>query len=333
MGSVPPAAECLERLRDLHRRIFEAIRAAGTLAKDPVRADGPHDFAFSADAIAEAVIPEFGREWAREAGPIRVLTEESDRVFPEGAAPGDARLRLLVDPVDGTRVLLHDLRSAWTLSAVAPETGGKDPGLLDAIACLQSEIPTSNQSVAEVLHTTEGEGPVVERWNIAEGRRLDAAPLRVPALRDPSHRFVVFSKFFPEGKGLLAWIEESILARLDGAAEASRSYFFEDQYLSTGGQLRCLATGRYAFVGELRPLLFAILRRRERRVGIACRPYDIATLKIAVEAGVRVTDLAGGAFDPRMNLSEEIGFLAYATDEIRGVLEPAVAEILGMYRS
>jgi fructose-1,6-bisphosphatase/inositol monophosphatase family enzyme len=330
----PAAAESgLARLRELHRKIRDALVRREPFAKDPVETTGPHDFAFRPDAIAEGVIAEYCAAWAAEEGPIRVLTEESDRVFPEGASASDARLRLLVDPVDGTRVFLHDLRSAWTLSALARETPGREPRLLDACVALQTEIPTSKQYVAETLYTREGTGPTLEKWNILTDERISAEPLRVPPLGDPHHTFVVFSKFFPEGKGLLAWMEESILEGLRGESEEGRSFHFEDQYLSTGGQLWCLATGRYSFVAELRPLVYGILRRRGKRTGVSCHPHDIASLRIAADAGVRFTDVRGNAFDPPMNNSEEIGFLAYATDEIREALESEVDEILEIYRS
>ena len=32
-------------------------------------------------------------------------------------------LKLIVDPIDGTRSLMYDKRSAWVLAAVAPQRG------------------------------------------------------------------------------------------------------------------------------------------------------------------------------------------------------------------
>ncbi len=339
----PDRQDCLDRLRDLHDRILRCVTADRSYATRPVDGAGTHDFAFAPDLDAERVVDEFAREWAAAAGPLRVVTEESVRVYPEKARPEEVRLRLIVDPIDGTRVFLRDLRPAWTLSAVAvePPPGEAPPTLRDAVVALQSEIPTRKQDIAETMYTLGDGRPVIERHDVRRYRPIDAHPLALPADGETDHAFVIFNKFFPEGKGLLASIEEDILERVgreSGTGDSERSAtdptasgtsrIFEDQYLSTGGQFHCLATGRYAMVADLRPFLFDIRRKRGLSTGIACHPYDVATLNIALEAGVEVTNLDGTDFDSPMQNDLDVGFIAYAGADVRARLEPAVRAVL-----
>ena len=86
MGTVPSAGECLERLRELHARIRRSVTGPDRpgYGKAPVHADGPHDFAFRPDVIAEEVLAEYCAAWASDTVPMRVLTEETveRRHFP-----------------------------------------------------------------------------------------------------------------------------------------------------------------------------------------------------------------------------------------------------------
>ena len=65
---------------------------------------------------------------------------------------------------------------------------------------------------------------------------------------------------------------------------------FEDQYISSGGQLYELMAGHDRFVADLRPLFE---RRRAGGAALCCHPYDLCTELIARELGVLVTDEQG----------------------------------------
>jgi len=327
---IPTPDELLRALLDLHERIRARVTRDRGFATAPAEGDGGTDFAFGPDLAAEEEVERFCEEWSRDAGPVRVVSEEGERVYPDGAPASKARLRLLVDPIDGTRVLLRDLRSAWSLSAVAPEPGdGSDPRLLDAVVAVQSEIPTSRQDLAERLIAVDGREPQLERFRARTGEATGREPLRIAGSADLDHAFVVFCKFFPEGKARLAALEERVLERIAGDdATAGRSVFFDDQYLSTGGQLWCLATGRYAVVADLRPVLFRALARRGERTGICGHPYDLASVRVAADAGVRFTDTDGSPLRHAMTRADDVGFLAYAGDAVRERVEPALLEAI-----
>ena len=365
--SIPSPEVLLERLREMHGFVRQAVLAdrhdaivGGTVGAgdraQPVDGDGATDFTFAPDRIAEDRIAEYCRQWAADEGPLRLVTEDADVVFPAGARAAEARFRVLVDPIDGTRVFLRDLRSAWTISAVVPEKPGAGPGhrrpggeeeasgeptLADTIAALQTELPVTRQEIAEVLATAEGTPPRIERWRLAPDagwdptadRRLDERRLDTGDEDTIEHTFVSFCKFFPEGKTQIARIEEAALASvsLRGGREHGRSYSFDDQYLSTAGQLWCLATGRYAMVADVRPLVNRKLAAAGRPTAIVGHPYDLASLRVATDAGVRVTDLAGEPLAPRAVATDEVGFLAYANDAVRRRLEPAVLDAIRSY--
>ncbi len=82
-----------------------------------------------------------------------------------------------------------------------------------------------------------------------------------------------------------------------GPAPPGRALCFEDQYLSTGGQLYELLAGHDRFIADLRPLFAPVLAARGQAPGLTCHPYDICTLLLAEEAGVIVTAPHGGPLD------------------------------------
>ena len=62
--------------------------------------------------------------------------------------------------------------------------------------------------------------------------------------------------------------------------------------------------------------------------GLCCHPYDCATMLIATEAGIVVTDGRGGPLDGPMDVTTGLSWAAYANEALRQVLEPLVTEFL-----
>ena len=69
------------------------------------------------------------------------------RAYPDGADAASADWRIVVDPIDGTRGLMYQKRSAWILTGVAPNRG---PGtsLRDIELAVQTEIPLVKQHLS-----------------------------------------------------------------------------------------------------------------------------------------------------------------------------------------
>ena len=86
---------------------------------------------------------------------------------------------------------------------------------------------------------------------------------------------------------------------LPGPGREGKVRSFEDQYLSTGGQLYELMMGQDRFQVDLRPLLRSLLHDRGLQNLLCCHPYDLCTELIAREAGVLIADEAGAPFGCR----------------------------------
>src|SRR5262244_520180 len=48
------------------------------------------------------------------------VNDEQPLAFPEGTPIDECRARLIVDPIDGTRPIMYNKRSAWWLAGLAP---------------------------------------------------------------------------------------------------------------------------------------------------------------------------------------------------------------------
>src|SRR4029079_10460000 len=107
------------------------------------------------------------------------------------------------------------------------------------------------------------------------------------------HGFAGLARFFPGAREELAAIDEEVVRGALGDVEPGKAHCFEDQYLSSGGQLYELMSGHDRFIADLRPLMEPVLQRRGLSLGICCHPYDICTELIARELGVIVTDEYG----------------------------------------
>jgi hypothetical protein len=130
------------------------------------------------------------------------------------------------------------------------------------------------------------------------------------------------SRFFPGAREELAAIDEEIVRGALGPVQPGKAHCFEDQYISTGGQLYELMAGHDRFVTDVRPLMERSLAARGLRLGICCHPYDLATELIAREAGVIVTDVAGGPLDAPLDVASEVSWAGYANARIRAQVEP-----------
>jgi hypothetical protein len=230
----------------------------------------------------------------------------------------------IVDPIDGTRNLMYDKRSAWALAAVAPARigpgGWPEAHLSDVVACSMTEIPTTRQWRADQYSGTHGCGPegvVADALNVLDGSvsSIAVAPSRAGGL---AHGFASFSHFLPDGKARLAAIEQQLWDRLwppDGTPRP----IFEDQYICSAGQLAGVMCGRDRLVGDLRPFVSE---------GLACHPYDICTSMLLTEAGGLFEDPLGGPVDCPLDTTTPVAWVAYANHALADLVGPALADIL-----
>ncbi|MBP8299248.1 MAG: inositol monophosphatase [Planctomycetes bacterium] len=284
--------------------------------------DDSGDTIFGIDAKVEDILVQHCQEWGRKQHFILV----AEGLEPGGIQFGQPGLggppfRLLVDPIDGTRGLMFDKRSAWCLMGAAPERG-KDTKLQDVEVAVMTELPTTRQSTSDVLWAIAGKGVKAERHDLGTGapRPLALVPSQATTLR---HGFATVSNFFQGGKELISRLEEAIFLRALGAWNADKAEVYADQYICSGGQLAEVMLGRDRFVLDVRPLVHKKLGVKS---SLACRPYDLVTWLIAKEAGCVICDPFGKPLDAPLDTTTNISFAAYANQKLADVLIPIVRE-------
>jgi fructose-1,6-bisphosphatase/inositol monophosphatase family enzyme len=333
-GARPEISALLAPLRRLHDQARDVVTAACERAAveelarvDDDVADG--DTIYAVDRVSEASLVElFEREIAGIA-PLVLIGEglPGGRIaLPRGATETDAVWRMIVDPIDGTRGLMYQKRSAWILTGVAPNYG-PETNLQDIELAVQTEIPLVKQHLCDQLWAIRGAGAQAERLNRLNGER-EPLRLRPSGARSIRHGFAGLARFFPGAREELAAIDEEIVRGALGEVEPGKAHCFEDQYLSSGGQLYELMTGHDRFIADLRPLMEPLLRRRGLSLGLCCHPYDVCAELIARESGLIITDERGQSLRAPLNVEAEIAWAGYANRHIRDEIEPLLQRAL-----
>ena len=174
-------------------------------------------------------------------------------MLPEGAAEADAEIVAIVDPIDGTRGLMYQKRPAWVLTGVAPYSGGGET-LADIELAVQTEIPLVKQRLADTLWAVAGGGAHAERFDLASGTRTPMA-LRPSTAETVAHGFGGIAKFFSGTRAELADIDDAVVRRVLAGTTDPDALAFDDEYLTSAGQLYELMVGHDRWVADLRPLL------------------------------------------------------------------------------
>jgi len=139
------------------------------------------------------------------------------------------------------------------------------------------------------------------------------------------------ARFFHGARDVLAQIDEEIINNILGKVQSGKALCFEDQYLSTGGQIYELISGHDRFVADLRPLLENVLSERGVSLGLCCHPYDLCTELIAREAGVIITDERSNPVQARMNVTDNISWVGFANANIKKEVEQQLKNALKKY--
>ncbi len=318
--------QLLLSLRRLHQHIRDRVvnaceeQAGTTLAR--VSEQHRDDTLYAIDRIGEQAILEFIEREIAAHVPVIVTCEglaQGSTVLPAGIREQDARWRIIIDPIDGTRGLMYQKRSAWILTGVA-ENRGQEPRLQDIFLAVQTEIPLVKQHLSDQLWALRGQGIQGRRYNRLTGEENELAA-RPSQAKTIDHGFATFVRFFPGGHTALSELEDTVLAAVLGKAISERALCFEDQYISTGGQIYGLVMGMDRFVADLRPLL-----RQDNR--LCCHPYDICTELIAREAGVIICDEAGEPISCPLDTQTPVTWIGYANATLRNTIHPHLEQAL-----
>jgi len=325
--------QLLAPLKQLHEIIRDKVVAdCERLAIESLSAiarEEEGDTIYAVDRISEGLLLEFIE---REISPSTSLVLIAEGLpagkitLPKGTPESDALYRIIVDPIDGTRGLMYQKRSAWILTGVAPNRGD-NTSLADVEVAIQTEIPLVKQHLSDGFWAIRGEGAFGERFDRLTGNRVPIK-LQPSRARSIAHGYAHISRFFPGARDELAAIDEEIVHDALGRAAPGKAHCFEDQYASTGGQLYELMSGHDRFIADLRPLMENLLRQRGAPLGICCHPYDLCTELIAREAGVIVTDIHGQPVSAPLNVEADVAWAGYANEAIRAQIEPLMQAAL-----
>ena len=327
------AGDFLPIIKVLHKQIRDAVVLACEKSEieslSEIAKEEEGDTIYAVDRVSEELLIEFfEREIAPQTSVILIAEglENGKIILPHGTTEDEAKWRIIVDPIDGTRGLMYQKRPAWILTGIAPNKGDKT-NLSDIEAALQTEIPLVKQHLSDCLWAEKNKGVKAERFNriTKETSKLEIVSSRATTI---AHGFATMSRFFA-GVGIEATeIYEEIVRQALGAVEAGKAQCFEDQYISTGGQLYELMCGHDRFVADLRPVFEKSLNKKGFRLGICCHPYDLCTELIAREAGVIVTDEYGGQLTAKLAVEPDAAWVGYANRAVQNQMEPLLQNAL-----
>jgi len=258
--------ELIRLLKELHGSIRDKVRQSISTSRaetlSQVIGVGAGDVSYRIDVHAEEIVLDFFSRKNLGFTATVICEGVGTKTVPEGADPQSADLFFLVDPLDGTREIMYDKRSAWVLTGVARAVG-KTPTLADIEVAVQTEVPPVKQHLATVVWAERGGGAFEEIWDLDTGQISEQARrLRSSGGQSIANGFVSIVSFFPGAMRELADIAEGVFEKVLGPVHQGGALVFNDQYVSTGGQVYLLASGRYRLVADLRPLVEEAVRSR-----------------------------------------------------------------------
>lgn len=326
-----------EELRSLLCELGIAIRDAvisqrcglDASALSSVAGHAGGDTIFAIDKFGEeAILQWFRSRWPNRI-PVQIVMEglEGELCFPEGATVSSTEWKCIIDPIDGTRGIMYDKRSAWTLAAIAPQAG-EETRLSHIIAAAMTEIPTSRHWRADQFSATRSGSLIAKAWDIREGISVACTAPTPSSATHFNQGFSSLVKFFPEGRTLTAQIEERLWDELVGLNRSTSPVIFDDQYICTGGQFHEMMSGRDRLIGDLRPLVYRTL---DIESSLLCHPYDCCTAMLLEKAGVVYEHPLGGFPDAPLDTESGVPWIAYANENLASQARPVLKKILKQF--
>ncbi len=295
-----------------------------------IAAETEADTIYQIDKVSEEAILEwFEHEWPGNE-PIQVVmegVEEDDCVtFPKKTPVEKTKWKCILDPIDGTRGIMYDKRSAWILGGIAPQRG-KQTNLTDIVVAAMTELPTTKQWRADQISAIRGMGTGGIHATMHDVRNNTQEPLKIQPSRakDFRHGFAALARFFPDGKSLCAGIEEKLWKELYGKSESASPLIFDDQYISTGGQIYEILIGHDRMQGDLRPLLFESLGITS---SLVCHPYDACTSLVLTESGGVFEHPLGGPVQAPLDTISPVSWMAYPSEFLAAQVRPILIRLL-----
>src|ERR1051325_3617792 len=121
MSAAVDTRELLAAVRRIHERVRDAVVAETERARLEELAEvsddeSEGDTIYAVDRVGEEVVVELFETEVAPGTPLVLIAEGiggGSVTLPRGASEADALWRVVVDPIDGTRGLMYQKRSAW----------------------------------------------------------------------------------------------------------------------------------------------------------------------------------------------------------------------------
>lgn len=323
-----PIPDLLEPIKSLHRLIRDSVVQAceeqSVQALSAVAKEEGGDTIFQIDRVSEATLVEVLAKEIAVHTPLVLIAEglenQGMRVLPDGADAEEALLRIIVDPIDGTRGIMTQKRSAWILTGVAPNKGS-DTCLADIELAVQTEIPLVKQHLCDTYWAVKGQGAFAERTNRLT-QEVQPLPVRPSPETHLENGFITIARYFPGAQAKFGALYDHWMEQLLGPPLHGKAQCFEDQYISTGGHFAELMSGHDRIVADLRTVL------KEGPIGLCSHPYDLCTELIAREAGVVVTDPSGEPLRAPLDVETDVGWIGMANQGLYDLTMPVLQDLL-----
>lgn len=324
------ARRLLCALQDHIRDTLIAARAKHAAKFARVHAVTTADTIYYVDRLGEeAILAWFEQHWPK-AWPVELVMEgieDGSTTFPRGTAVARTEFKCILDPIDGTRGVMYDKRSAWILTGLAPQRGRRTQ-LSDILVAAMTEFPTAKHGFADQVSAIGGQGVVAATLDL-RSRTVRRWKPRPSQAKDFEQGFASIARFFPEGKTELAAIEEALWRELGLWGKNGGQLVFDDQYISTGGQLFELIVGHDRMLGDLRPPVYAKIGLSA--ASLCCHPYDICTALIAQEAGCVIEAPDGRPLRAPLDTTTSVAWMGYANTTLARQVRPILRRLMAEY--
>ena len=261
------------------------------------------DTIYAIDRVADdTLIDWFEQHWPD----VEVVSEGLEESVVIGRDP---TWTVIVDPIDGTRGLMYDKRPAWCLAAAAPHGGS----LSDVVAASMTEVPTVKQGEADQLSAIRGGGVVSERMDLRGRARHTLAGTR---RRRPTSSTA--SAGSPSSS-----CRQARAGRARGGAfrRLGCRHVFDDEYISSGGQLHELHRGPRPFrrrpptpCGSRRPRLSSLRHLH----GACCSRRPEASSPIPGD----------NALDAPLDTTSPVAWVGYPNEALASRIGPVLTELV-----
>jgi len=322
------ARRALCRLQETIRERLLTSRARQARKFARVAAETAADTIYHIDKLSEdALVAWLEQHWPKS-WPVELIMEglEEELTFPRGTPLSATKWKLIIDPIDGTRGLMHDKRSAWVMAGLAPQRGARND-LRDIVVAAMTELPVSKQWRSDQFSVVKGSGEVkASSLDVRTGKR---SKLRVQL--SPStgfhHGFASINRFFPAAKEWLSKFEEDLWRELGELTPGGEPPpIFEDQYISCGGQIAEILLGHDLMVIDVRPEAFGVLGLRE--AALSSHPYDLCCELLLREAGGVIERPQGGRLRDPLDTTTAVSWVAYANSGLARRVRPVIRRLL-----